>query len=153
VKPLLELYPDARFVNIIRDPREVHPSAMRMWRTLLNLLCLETDARVPEELVFASHRLLHRKLKEARPMVPADQFHEVRFEVLVRDPVGEMERLYTALDLGEFSRVKPRIEAYFAERSEVRARRYELPLEQREKIESELAEVIHETGYAAGPLS
>jgi omega-hydroxy-beta-dihydromenaquinone-9 sulfotransferase len=147
VKPLLDLYPQARFVNIIRDPREVHPSAMRMWRSMLKLLCLEIDARVPEELVFASHRLLHRKLKEALPMIPAGQFYEVRFEDLVRDPMGEMERLYTALDLGDFTSVTPRIEAYFSERAEVRARRYELPPEQLARIESELAEVISDNGY------
>lgn len=151
VKPLLELYPDARFVHIIRDPREVHPSAMRMWRTLLDLLCMETQARISEEFVFASHLLLHRKLKEARQLVPASQFHEVRFETLVSDPVGEMERLYAALGLGDFGPMKARIEAYFAARPDVRARRYELPAEQIARIESELAEVIADNGYGARP--
>ena len=147
VRPLLELYPDARFVNIVRDPREVHPSTMKMWSALTELVCLEADPRVPEERVFATHRLLHEKLKEARPMIPAGQFCETRFENLVRDPVGEMERIYDELGLGDFTGMKPKIEGYFAQRSEVRASRHELSAGQRARIETELANVIADNGY------
>ncbi len=147
VQTLLELYPDARFVNIVRDPREVHPSTMKMWRSLTDLVCLETDSRVPEERVFATHRLVHEKLKEARPMIPAGQFCETRFENLVRDPIGELARIYDELGLGDFTGMKPKIEGYFAQRADVRAARHELSAEQRTRIESELAKVIEENGY------
>lgn len=147
VETLLELYPDARFVNIVRDPREVHPSTMKMWRTLMNLVCLEADARVPEDQVFANHRLLHEKLKAARPLVPAGQFCETRFENLVSNPIRELTRIYAELGLGEFEGMEPKIEGYFAERREVRASRHELSPELRVKIETELATVIAENGY------
>ncbi len=147
VQTLLELFPDARFVNIVRDPREVHPSTMKMWRSLTDLVCLEADSRVPEERVFKNHRLVHEKLKEARPMIPAGQFCETRFENLVGDPIGELARIYGELGLGDFTGMKPKIEGYFALRSDVRASRHELSAEQRARIETELATVIEETGY------
>lgn len=147
VQTLLELYPDARFVNIVRDPREVHPSTMKMGRSLTEFACMEADSRVSEECVFATHRLVHEKLKEARPMIPAGQFCETRFENLVRDPIGEMARIYDEIGLGDFTGMKPKIEGYFAQRSDVRAARHELSAEQRAKIETELATVIEETGY------
>lgn len=151
VRAVLELFPDARFVNIVRDPREVHCSTVKLWRTLANLVSLESGAGLSEERVFASQRLMHERLKEARPLVPAGQFCETRFENLTADPIGEMSRIYSELGLGGFEEVKPRIESYFASRSDVRASSYRLSPEQLDRIESELADVISDNGY--GPTA
>lgn len=147
VEILLELYPDARFINIVRDPREVHASTMKLWRTLMNLVSLEQTVGLPEERLFATHRLMHERLKQARPLVPDCQFCETRFETLTADPVGEISRIYSELGLGEYEGMKARIEGYFAERREVRASRYEWSQEQRVRDEAELASVIADNGY------
>jgi hypothetical protein len=134
-------------VNIVRDPREVHPSTVKTWQALTNLMSLESDARIPEERLLSVHRTLHERLKAARPLVPRGQFCETRFEDLTADPLKEMRRIYSELGLGGFEEVRPRIEVYFESRSEVRAASYPLSPGQRAKIESELADVISDNGY------
>jgi hypothetical protein len=150
----VSIFPEAKFVNIVRDPRVVFSSTLKMWNKLTRMLSLELigDWNVEDPLI-ENYRKMHERLREARPLVPAGHFSDVRYEDLVRDPVGEMERIYRELELGGFDEVRPAIEAYFARNREVRAGRYELTPDQALKVERGLAEVIEETGYAARGLS
>lgn len=148
VKTLMELFPDARFVNIVRDPRVVYRSTLHMWRSLMPLASLQRvryDGAGVD--ILRTYQLMHERLAEARPLVPAEHFCEVRYEELVRDPVGQMRRVYTELELGGFEEARPRIEEYFASRKDYRPNRHELSLEERAKVEAALSRVIKETGY------
>jgi hypothetical protein len=148
VKTLLELFPDAKFAHIVRDPRVVYSSTLHLWRSLTRMFSLQrVDYRDAGGRVRQTYARLHERLAEARPLVPDGNFCELRYEELVRDPAGQMERLYTVLRLGGFAEVQPRIEAYFAARKDYRTNRYTLPPEERAKVERELARVIAETGY------
>jgi len=149
VKTLVSIFPEAKFVNIVRDPRVVFSSTLKMWNSLTRVLSLELigDWNVEGPLI-DNYRRMHERLREARPLVPAGHFSDVRYEDLVRDPVGEMERIYREIGLGEFEAVRPKIEEYFSRSREVRAGKYELTPDQKQKVERGLAEVIKETGYA-----
>ena len=122
---LLEIFPDARFVHIVRDPHAVFQSTVRLWDALTDAEALQdpTGDGV-EDLVFDLFERLYRSFEAARDSVPAGQLTEVRYEDLIRDPSGEMGRVYDALGLGQFERVRPHVEAYFAERSDYQASSY-----------------------------
>lgn len=154
VKTLVSIFPEAKFVNIVRDPKVVFSSTLKMWNNLTRMLSLELigDWNVEDPLI-ENYRRMHESLREARPLVPAGHFSDVRYEDLVRDPVGQMERIYQELELGGFDEVRPAIKAYFARNRDVRGGRYELTPDQALKVERGLAEVIEETGYAAPGLS
>ena len=48
--------------------------------------------------------MIYDRLEEARPLFKPGRFHELRYEELVKDPVGEMEKVYAALELDGFER-------------------------------------------------
>jgi hypothetical protein len=149
IPTLLELFPDARFVHIVRDPHVVFPSTVNLWRTLYETHGLQTPTCAGlEEYVFDTFTHLYRRLEEGRKLVPAGRFHELRYEDLVRDPLGEMRRLYEALDLGGFEEVRPRIEAFFKANAGYQTNRYR-PLEPglQAEIERRWGEVIRRYGY------
>lgn len=147
VGTLLELFPDARFIHIVRDPREVHPSMIKTWRTLSGMISMERSSDVPEQRIFAIHRLLHRRFREDRGLLAPGQFSEVRFEDLTRDPCTEMARIYRELGLEGFSDLEPRIRDYFRQRDDVRPERRNLAPDWLARIETELAEVMADNGY------
>ena len=39
---LLEAFPDARFVHIVRDPHAVFPSTVKLWKALFEIHALQT---------------------------------------------------------------------------------------------------------------
>jgi hypothetical protein len=143
------LFPDARFVHIVRDPHVVFASTVNLWRTLYETHGLQTPTFAGlEEYVFDTFTHLYRRLEEGRKLVPPGHFHELRYEDLVRDPIGEMRRLYEALDLGGFEEARPRIEDFFKANAGYQTNRYrELEPGLQAEIERRWGEVIRRYGY------
>jgi hypothetical protein len=71
----------------------------------------------------------------------------MRYEDLVKDPVGQMKALYDQLELGEFDKVRPRLEAYAAEHAGYETNRYTLAPERRDEITRRWGKVIRQYGY------
>ena len=68
-----------------------------------------------EERVLKTFVRLYDKIEEAKARVDFDRFYELRYEELVRDPVGQMGALYDHLGLGGFEKVLPRLQKYLAD--------------------------------------
>jgi hypothetical protein len=74
----------------------------------------------------------------------------LRYEELVKDPVGEMESLYEALQLDGFDRARPRVEDYLRQTDGYETNKYALSAEDRREIEERCGEVIRRFGYELG---
>jgi hypothetical protein len=144
----VDLFPNACFVHIVRDPYVVYPSTLRLWRSLYRAHGLQTPSfEGLEEHVLSTFTLLYRKLEEGRRLVSPNRFYELKYEDLVRDPVNQMERLYAHLDLGGFGEYVPRLEKYLTTIKGYETNRYELDQGEREKLRGRWGEVIRQYGY------
>jgi hypothetical protein len=148
IPTLLEMFPDALFVHIVRDPYVVFPSTVTLWKTLWKVHGLQVPNYADlDEYVFRKFMHLYERLDQAEKQIDPARYHEVRYEDLVRDPIGEMQKLYTHLRLCEFEAVKPKLEHYFADQAGYKTNRYEQSPELRAGIESRWGEVIRRYGY------
>ena len=151
IPALLKLFPDARFVHVVRDPYVVFPSTVHLWRSLWATHGLQRPRfEGLEEYVFAHFLHLDDRLEQGRALVDPARFCEVRYEDLVRDPIGQMQALYEHLELGEFERLRPRLERYLAGLSGYETNRYTLPADLRAEIERRWGHVIRRYGYGSG---
>jgi hypothetical protein len=146
---LLELFPDARFVHLIRDPYVLYPSTLHLWR----VLCAAHGLQRPSwqglsEYVLDTFARMYERLEEGKPLVPPGRFHELRYEDLVHDPVGRLEALYRGLDLGDFGPARPHVEAYLAGVKNYETNRYGLTPEERRAVSRRWGAVIRRYGYA-----
>ena len=107
---LLEMFPDARFVYIYRDPYAVYSSGMHLRRTLFreNGLGKPNFQGMDEEVlqVYADCIETYEKTKH---LIPAGRLHEMKFEDLEADPLNQMHQVYEALKLPGWDRVEPAI--------------------------------------------
>jgi hypothetical protein len=149
VRVLLEMFPDARFVHIVRDPFVVFASTVNLWKTLARkhgLQSVRDEGRIREK-VFAEFRVLHDRLEEARPLIPAGRFHELRYEELVKDPVGEVRRVYEAVGLGDFEAARPRLVEFVRGAAGYETNKYQLTAADRAEVAARWGDVIRRYGY------
>ncbi|MEQ1928977.1 MAG: sulfotransferase [Parvularculaceae bacterium] len=151
IPALLNLFPDARFVHIVRDPFVVFPSTMNLWRRLYRLQGLqEPKFERLEEDVLDTYLHLFERIDGGRALVAASHFFEVRYEDLIADPLGRLRAMYRHLDLGDFDRVAPRVEGYLKDARDYKTNRYQLRSEERATIAERWKPVIERYGYAVG---
>lgn len=113
VRLLLEVFPDARFVHVRRDPYAVFQSTRHFERTAAPALALQrTPPGDPDARVLARYAELYDAFLDDERLIPPGRLHEVRYEDLRADPVGELRRLYAALGLPDFEAARTGVEAH-----------------------------------------
>jgi omega-hydroxy-beta-dihydromenaquinone-9 sulfotransferase len=149
IPTLVELFPDARFVHIVRDPYVVFPSTVNLWKSLYKTHGLQTPRfEGLEEYVFSTFTHLYERLEAGKQHIRPGRFHEVRYEDLVRDPLGEMGLLYERLELGGFERVRPRLVQYLEGHAGYKTNRYDaLAPELQAEITRRWQKMIRQYGY------
>jgi len=148
IKTLLEIFPDARFVHIVRNPYDVYPSTVNLWKSLAEKHGVQTPHhRDVEERVYQTLPHLYRKLEEGKKLLKPSQFHELRYEDLVRNPIGEMRQLYDKLELGGFDNLLPRLNDYLARNSNYETNKFKLSTDTRDEITRRWGDVIRQYGY------
>jgi len=113
VRNLMKMFPKARFVYIHRDPYELFQSTAHMADTYLWHCALQvpTNEQVTEYILWL-YEFLHDVYVKERTLIPENQLHELSFHDLEKDPIGQVEKIYTALRLGGFEDVLPLLQSY-----------------------------------------
>jgi omega-hydroxy-beta-dihydromenaquinone-9 sulfotransferase len=104
IRLLLEIFPEARFVHIHRDPHDVFRSTMHMLESIYPYWNLQApgkhgteEARI--ERVLWTYRAMYDAFFEQRHLIPQGHFYELSYEELERDPTGSLRKMYSALKL------------------------------------------------------
>lgn len=148
IKVLLDIFPHAKFIHIVRDPYVVYPSSIHLLKALSRVHGLQRPTfEGLDEKVLSTYVDLYRKLDEGREHVHPSRFHELRYEDLISDPEGQLRRLYEHLGLGDFEQYLPRLRQYLADHVDYETNTYELTAEQRAIVTERWGEVIHRYGY------
>ncbi len=148
IKILLEMFPRARFLHIVRNPLVIFPSTINLWKRLYR----NDGLQVPtyeglDEHVFETFLRMYEAFERDRSLIPAGQLCEVRYEDLVARPIEQLRRVHDELKLGRFEEVLPKVEAYFAAKSEYKTNRYQLPAELAAEVRRRWASFFNRYGY------
>ncbi len=149
VKTLLEMFPDARFVHIVRDPYVIFPSTIKLWKRMYRYHGLQKPRYAGlEEHVFNTFNRMYEVFEEDRKLVDPARICEIRYEDLVADPIGRMREVYERLDLGDFAAALPGIGRYVERTKDYKVNRHELAPEVRDQVTKRWGAYIERYGYA-----
>jgi hypothetical protein len=149
IRLLLELFPDARFVHLYRNPYDVFQSSLHTVRTLAPWAALQRPNHEDlENRTIRQYKEVYEVFFAERGQIPPGHLHELAFEELEKDPVGQLRVLYERLGLPDMKSFEPALREYLRSVSGYRKNAFpELPLDMKERLALEWRQCFHEWGY------
>jgi omega-hydroxy-beta-dihydromenaquinone-9 sulfotransferase len=149
IKLLLELFPDARFVHIHRNPYDVFQSTQHTLRKVAPWFALQRPRfDVLDDRIIRQYRQGYDAFFEERGLIPKGRYCEVGYEALEADPVGRVRDIYDALGLPDFKVVEETLRRYVATLSGYKKNTFaQMPAELRSRLGHEWRRCFEEWGY------
>jgi hypothetical protein len=99
-RTLLEMFPQAKFVEIQRDPLRVWISLMHIQKVLVPIHHLQDFSweKIRADKLYV-YTTLMRQWQEEKALIPPENLVTIRYEDLVANPLPELERAYAQLSL------------------------------------------------------
>jgi omega-hydroxy-beta-dihydromenaquinone-9 sulfotransferase len=150
IKLLLEAFPEAKFVHIHRNPYDVFQSGLNSALKAVPYWTMQRpDYTGLEETTLRQYEEVYQAYFEERGLIPVGRLHEIRYEALEADPLGQLRGLYSALELGDFGACEPTIRAYLDSIAGYEKNRYqELEPKWKAQVAERWRRSFDEWGYA-----
>lgn len=146
---LLQMFPDARFILIERNPYEVFASNLKLWRTLLQLDALEpwTEKEI-QSFVLEAYVIHERIVADVYGAAKSNQFARVRYEELIQDPVEGTRHLYETLHLGDFELARDAVTKYAKSVAHHKRNQFVLSPAQKAAVDQRWGSILKSKEYA-----
>jgi hypothetical protein len=149
IRRLREIWPDARFVHIRRNPYVVFASTRHYYSRLLPDLALQRYEHIAlDAFVLDTFTRVMARYREESAAVPPSQLVEVVYEDLDAAPIPTLARIFERLGLAGWDETRPRVEAYLERIRDYRKNAYSLSPEDIAKVEDAWGGYIRRWGYA-----
>lgn len=148
IKVLLEMFPNARFIHIHRNPVEVYLSTNNFFDKMLPHLQLQTiEASALDDHIFELYKNLMTDYLEQRQLIPKGHLVELPFETLETDPVTCIKNIYEELNLSGHDLGQPYFEAYLNKMKSYQKNKHHISEALMKKIQNQWGFAMKEWGY------
>ena len=152
IKELRTLYPEARFINIHRNPYATIRSAIHMLTKQLELMELserpEGFETLMEDIFIDLFERMYRELFEIQKTIPSNRWVDLPYDDFVAAPVDRLREIYERLELPDFAAARPYFEAHAQSQRGYVKNRFDMPPALRQKINDRLGFYFEHYGYS-----
>ena len=148
VKELLEIFPNAKFIYLMRNPYTVFESTRSFFTNTIIPLQLQRIA--PEQMeanILEVYARLYRKYEQDKHLIPSGNLIEVKFEDFEADALGMTEHIYKTLTIPGFEAAKADITAYLEKKKGYKKNAYKYEPRTIELVERYWEFALQDWGY------
>lgn len=103
IRVLLELFPEAQFIHIHRNPYAVFQSTRHLYQTMWRTTSLQQVGDLDlDELILQRYEMVYGQFVADRSLIPTGNYTELCFEELTANPLRALEQIYGELGLAGF---------------------------------------------------
>ena len=148
IKEILKMYPNAKFIYLVRNPYTVFNSTRSYYSNTIKPLELQhiTDEEMQQNILDA-YNLLYDAYQQEKHLIPEGNLIEVKFEDFEADAMGMTERIYRELSLPGFEEARPAIEQYVGKKRGYKKNKYNYPQELIDLVNAHWGKTIDDFGY------
>ena len=150
IRMILDVFPDAKFIYIHRNPFEVFQSYFQMLKKFATVFSVtDNSGEILTNHTFEVYKELNTAFFEERNLIPKGHYCEIGYEDLTQNPIGELRRIYQELDLPDFEVAEPEVSRYLASIADYKRNKLtDLSPELRSRIVNEWNRLFVEWGYS-----
>lgn len=116
IQMLLDMFPDAKFIHIHRNPYECFASTLHMrshtdWENFFHLPEESVEGQRMEQTALLGQRIFERLIEDKR-LIPQENFYEIAYEDLCGNEVQVLGDIYEKFNMPGWDRFKPILEDY-----------------------------------------
>ena len=148
VKTLVEMFPNAKFIFLIRDPYTVFESSCSFFTQ--TIAPLELNSITKEEMehnILYGYREMYDAYQEQKKYIPEGHLFEVKFEEFEKNALQITERIYQELDIPGWEQARPAIEAYINRKKEHKKNQYQYNSRTISMINDAWGDILDTWGY------
>jgi omega-hydroxy-beta-dihydromenaquinone-9 sulfotransferase len=149
LKMLREMFPDAKFIHIHRNPYDVFLSMRNFYEKLLKEFALQSYEHVDiDETILSVYERMVRDYERDAADTPPGQLVELRYDELDSAPLQAVENVYSTLGLDGFEAGRTAFETYLASVKSFKKNKFDYSNEVAAKVENRLGVFIEKWGYS-----
>ena len=148
IKLLLEMYPDAKFIHIYRNPIVTYLSTDKFYKSLLPATHLQEyeDEYISKKIVL-NYKNLMQDYFNARDLIPKENLYEIKFEEFEQDNMLHMKEIYDQFSLESWEAAKPHFEDYVNAQKHYQKNSYKISRQELETVKNEWEFAMKELNY------
>ncbi|MBR3548366.1 MAG: sulfotransferase [Bacteroidaceae bacterium] len=148
LKTMSELFPNAKYIFLMRNPYTVFESTRNFYTNTIKPLELHSiPLEQMEQNILRNYMELYRAYKEQKKYVPEGNIYEVKFEDIEQDALGITEKIYRDLNIPGWEEARPAIEKYIGGKKGYKKNKYNYDPRTVELVNQHWGEVLDEWGY------
>lgn len=148
IKAILDMFPNARFIHIYRNPIEVFLSTRHFYKTMMPHLQLQSISESDlDNIILSVYNEIMHKYFEDKNMIPQDNLIEVSFEDLEKRPLDIIKTIYDKLQIPDFETARNSFEKYLENSKGYKKNKHLIKKELLDKILEDWDFVMKEWDY------
>lgn len=148
-KHLLKIYPQAKFINIVRNPYVVFHSMRNFYKKLITQFSLQTGVMIDiDKVILRELPKILNACEEQTSNLPSAQIVNLRYEDLERDPLGQLEKIYHQLALPHYDTSIKIFQNYLRSVKTYQKNRYTFKEADHQLVEQHWQPLLQRLGYS-----
>ncbi len=149
IKEILEIYPKAKFIYLVRNPYTVFESTRSFFTNTIQPLKLQDFSNEKiEEQILKVYKTMYDKYEEDKVLVPEGNLIEVKFEDIEADALEITKKIYSTLNLPGFKEAEADIVAYLDKKKGYKKNKYNYDPRTVELVEKNWKFALDRWGYS-----
>lgn len=148
IKTLVEMFPNAKFIYLMRNPYTVFESSRSFFTNTIAPLELHS---IPldqmERNILRNYMELYNAYQEQKKYIPEGNLFEVKFEDIEKDAMGITERIYRELGIPGWDNARPAIEKYISGKKNYKKNQYQYDPRTIQLVNEAWGTVLNEWDY------
>lgn len=125
VKELVKMFPNAKFIYLMRNPYTVLESSRSFFTNTIQPLKLQDMSNEAiEDNIVSIYAKLYHQYEEEKNLIPEGNLIEIKFEDFEADAMGMTKEIYEKLGLNGYEDAKDRIQEYVGEKRGYKKNKY-----------------------------